>query len=383
MSRKIAVITGTRAEYGLLYWTIKELQQRGAQVGLVVTGTHLSPAHGMTVKAIEADGFPIVARVDMQLADDSKVGIAQSASLALGGIAKALTDWNADIAVILGDRYEMLAAAMAAALVGVPVAHLHGGEQTEGALDESLRHAITKLSYWHFASAEPYAKRIVQMGEAPERVYHVGATGIDSLARLKLMGKEELEASLGLPLGKPLLLVTYHPETLAVLPVRGQVEELLAALQAFPEATLIFTGANADAGGGEVNQRLQEFAAARGNALFEHSLGMQRYLSAMQLADAVVGNSSSGVIEAPSMGRATVNIGDRQRGRLRAPTVLDCACEKGAIVSALRKALAPEFQAALAPQELFGKPGSVAPAIAQLLCEVEVPKTLRKPFFDR
>lgn len=382
MSRKIAIITGTRAEYGLLYWSIKELTQRGAQVGLVVTGAHLSAAHGMTVKEIEQDGFPIIARVDMQLAGDGGVDIAKSAGLAVSGIAKALADWKADIAVILGDRYEMLAAAMAASLVGVPVAHLHGGEQTEGALDESLRHAITKLSYWHFASAAPYAKRIIQMGEAPERVYHVGATGIDSLARLKLMDKKELAASLGLPLGKPLLLVTYHPETLAVLPVRQQVEELIGALQAFPEATLIITGANADAGGGEVNQRLQAFAAERGNAIFEHSLGMLRYLSAMQLADAVVGNSSSGVIEAPSMGRATVNVGDRQRGRLRAPTVLDCACEKAAMVDALHKALSPEFQAALAPQEMFGKPGSVAPAIAQRLCEVEVPKTLRKPFFD-
>jgi UDP-N-acetylglucosamine 2-epimerase (non-hydrolysing) len=382
MSRKIAVITGTRAEYGLLYWSMRELQTRDVELHLIVTGAHLSPDHGMTVKQIEADGLPIAARVDMQLTSDSLEDITRSMGIGLSGIAAALSQIKPEMAVILGDRYEMLAAASAASMLHIPIAHIHGGEVTEGAIDEFIRHAITKLSYWHFATAEPYARRIIQLGEEPARVFTVGAPGIDNLVRLPLLARAELEKELGIPLVSPVVLFTYHPETLSKEPVQAQVSTVIAALEKCPDMTLLMTGANSDTGGRAINEALKAFASRRPNALFRMSFGSLLYLSAMKHADVVAGNSSSGMIETPSLGRATVNIGDRQAGRLRTPAVIDCACNETAVVEALRQVLSPEFQQNIRPSPLFGLPGQVGVKIADLLASLSIPGSLRKPFHD-
>jgi len=382
MSRKIAFVTGTRAEYGLLYWTMKEVQAQGATLQLIATGAHLSKAHGYTISQIEADGFTIDVKVDMQLAGDSRVEITQAMGRAVSGMASALTQLKPDIVVLLGDRYEILAAASAAAMLNIPIAHIHGGEITEGAIDEAMRHAISKLSYWHFASAAPYAKRLIQMGEDPSRVFTVGAPGIDNIARLELLDRPALEKELGLALTSPLLLVTYHPETMSRMPVDAQCAALTRALDAFPNATLIMSGSNADAGGLAVNAALETFAKAKPQRLWRISYGSRNYLSLMKEANVVIGNSSSGVIETPALGRATVNIGDRQKGRLRAPSVIDCPCDTQAIIQAIKHALASEFHASLETSSLFGVPGKVAPAIAKHLLSVFVPVSPIKPFHD-
>lgn len=381
--RKIAVITGTRAEYGLLYWTLRELKERGVELQLIVTGAHLAPGYDMTVKHIEADGWSIAARIDMQLASDAPVDLARSMGLGLSGIAEALDRLKPDIVVILGDRYEMLAAASGAVMLDIPVAHIHGGEVTEGAMDELIRHAITKLSYWHFAPYAQAEKRILQLGEDPSRVFMVGAPGIDNIARLELLSREALEKELGISLAPPLILFTYHPETLSTMPVAAQIAEVTAALAAFPDATIIITGAGADSGGRAVNAALEQFAASHPRVLFRMSLGSRVYLSAMKQAQVVAGNSSSALIEAPALGRATVNIGDRQTGRLRSPGVIDCRCNAADITQGLRRALSPEFQQSLIPSTLFGTPGEVGRKIAHLLCTLDLPASLRKPFHDK
>lgn len=382
MRRNIAVITGTRAEYGLLYWTMRELQKKDVSLQLVVTGAHLSKDHGMTVKQIEADGFPIAARVDMKLTSDSHVDIAKSMGLCLSGIAKVLDKLKPDIAVILGDRYEMLASASAAAMMHIPIAHIQGGEVTEGAIDEVIRHAITKLSYWHFATAAPYAKRIIQLGEEPSRVFTVGATGVDNIVRLPLLSKEELAKELGIKWSGPVILFTYHPETLSSVSPAEQIATALAALEGFPDCTIIITGANADTGGRAINDALMAFTKKHGNAYFRMSFGSLLYLSAMKACDVVAGNSSSGMIETPTIGKPTVNIGRRQEGRIRIPSIIDCVCEKDAIITALKRALSPDFRANTKASDVFGTPGQVGVQIAEKLTTLSIPATPGKPFHD-
>lgn len=381
--RKIAVITGTRAEYGLLYWTMKELQQRdNVTLQLIVTGAHLSQAHGYTVKQIEEDGFAIDARVDMQLYDDTALDITRSMGVCIEGVAKALAELAPDIVVILGDRYEMLAAASAALMLMIPIAHIHGGEVTQGAIDESIRHAITKMSYWHFATAKAYAKRIIQLGEDESRVFVAGAPGIDNIARLPLLSREALEKIIGFPLASPVLLCTFHPETLSPQPVGEQIEQFTQALHAFPDSTLIVTGANADTGGKYINSKLQEFVHQHPNSVFHASLGSLRYLSAMKHADVIVGNSSSGMIEAPTLGKASVNIGDRQKGRIRTAGIIDCLCEHQAIIAAIRQALSADFQKNLGVSDVFGAPGRVGTFIADSLATCVIPVKPNKMFHD-
>jgi len=379
--RKIAIITGTRAEYGLLYWTMRELQERGAELQLIVTGAHLSPDHGMTVKQIEADGWIVAAKVDMKLSSDQPLQLARSMGTGLSGIAEALDRLKPDIAVILGDRYEMLAVASAAAILHIPIAHIHGGEETEGAQDNAWRHAITKLSYWHFPPYEKARQRIVQMGENPAHVFTVGAPGIDNIAKLPLLSKSDLEKEFGISLISPVLLLTYHPEELSGIPVEQQIHMVLAALEAFPDATLLITGANADTGGRVINTILQSFAAKRPRTFFRMSYGSLLYLSAIKHCDVVVGNSSSAMLEAPTLGKTTVNIGDRQKGRLRLPSIIDCACDKEAITQAIRLALSPEFQKNTKPSNPFGTPGEVAGNIAQKLLSLKT-DSLRKEFHE-
>ncbi len=341
MPRRIAVITGTRAEYGLLSWLMKEIQaDPELDLQLIVTGAHLSPEFGLTWSEIEADGFSLDARVEMLLSGDSPVAVTKSLGLGIIGFADALDRLKPHMLVILGDRYEMLGAAAAASFAGVPVAHIHGGEITLGAYDDAFRHAITKMSSLHFVAREEYRRRVIQMGESPETVFTVGPACADALLRQPLPTREELESSLGISLEDPLLLVTYHPETRSPVPSDRQIIELLAALGEIPEATVIFTGANADTDGRIINQRAAEFCeACPEKRIFVQSLGRKRYWGVLAVVGAVVGNSSSGILEAPLLGTPAVNIGRRQEGRIRDPLVLDCPCGRDVIADSVRQAL--------------------------------------------
>lgn len=348
--RRICVLTGSRADYGLLRSLLRAVAD-DAELALqiVATGTHLSPEFGMTVGEIEADGFRIDARVDMLLSADSPVATAKSMGLGTLGFADALARLAPDILVLPGDRFEILAAASAALVLRIPIAHLHGGELSEGAYDDSIRHAVTKLSQWHFVAAAPYRERVVQMGESPDRVFEVGAPGLDQLADMEWLDRGALADSLGLALGRPLLLVTHHPATLDQGEVTRSLDALLGALETVPEATIVFTYPNADCGGRAMRARLERFVeAAPDRRRLVASLGRQRYLSLLREADVVVGNSSSGLIEAPAVRTATVNVGERQRGRLRAGSVIDAPDNGGAIAAAIRRALSDDFRRTLA-----------------------------------
>lgn len=383
MSRKIAVVTGTRAEYGLLYWLMKEIQgDSDLQLQLIVTGAHLSLEFGSTWKEIEADGFSIDAKVEMLLSSDTPVAVAKSVGLGTIGFADALDRLKPDIMVALGDRYEILSAVTAATILRIPVAHLHGGESTEGAIDEAIRHAVTKMSHLHFTAAEPYRRRVVQMGESPDRVFCFGAPGLEYMKRFTPLSRSELERDLEFPLSSPLLLVTCHPVTLEGSPERA-FRKLLHALDKFPEARIVFTMPNADAEGRVLIDMIKDYVdehPERAKAFV--SLGQRRYLSLMKLCDAVVGNSSSGLTEAPACGKPTVNIGDRQKGRLKADSVIDCAEDRDSIAKAIELALTPEFaERARSTTSLYGS-GDVAEKIVKVLKTCNLEGILAKAFFD-
>lgn len=347
-SRRIAVFTGTRAEYGLLYWLMKDIQASGQlALQVIVGGMHLSPEFGETWKLIEADGFPIDARVEMLLSSDTPVGVVKSMGLGTIGFADALARLAPDLLVVLGDRFEALAVVQAALILRIPVAHLHGGEITEGAYDDAIRHAITKMASLHFTAAEPYRRRVIQMGEAPETVFNVGAIGLDHLRRSVPMGLAELSASLGFALRGPYFIVTYHPVTLADEDPEATCKALLEALERFPGYQAILTYPNADNGGRALIPLLEGYARGRPERVLAlPSLGFQRYLGALAACAAMIGNSSSGIIEAPAFGVPTVNIGARQRGRLAADSVLHCAPDREAIHQAIARAVSPGFAAA-------------------------------------
>ena len=349
---------------------------------VIVSGTHLSKVHGETWQEIAADGFPIDARVEMQLANDDTESITASAALALAGTGQALARLNPDVLVLLGDRYELLAAAQAAVLARVPIAHIHGGEATEGAIDEAIRHAVTKLARWHFPAAEPYAERIRQMGEAASRIWNVGAPAMDNIAALDPVPQHELEAFLGIALRTPSLLVTYHPVTLEADGGLPAVQELLEALESFAGTTII-TGTNADPGAKAIRSTLQAFAQANTDrVVLVESLGAKRYLSLMRCVDAVVGNSSSGILEAPAVGVPTVDIGSRQQGRLRAPSVIHCGETATEIRKALQKAVSPTHRALAAQRDTpYGQPGA-AQRIVDVLQKIET-NVQGKKFIDR
>jgi UDP-N-acetylglucosamine 2-epimerase (non-hydrolysing) len=381
-SRRIAVFTSTRAEYGLLRPLIRELINRPVlTLQLIVTGTHLSPQHGMTRREIEADGFTIDATVDMLLSGDSAVATTMSAARAMVGTAETLDRLRPDVLVLLGDRYELLAAAQAAVLARIPIAHIHGGEATEGALDDMIRHAVTKLAHLHFPAAEPYAQRLRQMGELPERIWTVGAPALDNIVGLDAAPREELEQHLGLKLNSPSVLVTYHPVTTRSDSGTQAMQNLLTVLDE-SEATVVMTGSNADPGASSIRQALAHFAAQRPErvALVE-SLGTRLYLSLMSHVDAVVGNSSSGLLEAPAMGVPTVDIGVRQKGRLRAPSVIHCSEDINSIRTAMALALSTEQRALAARRETpYGAPGA-AYRIADVLASVQL-EHIDKPFVN-
>lgn len=368
MKRRVAVFTATRAEYGLLYWLMKDIQASDTlQLQVLVSGTHLSPEFGETWRQIAEDGFSIDARVEMLLSSDSAVGVAKSMGLGAIGFAEALERLSPDVLVVLGDRFEALAIVQVAAVLRVPVAHLHGGEITEGAYDDAFRHAITKLSYLHFVAAEPYRQRVIQLGESPDRVFNVGAMGLDHLLRTPRMSLDELAESLSFPLRQPFLLATYHPETLGENAL-ADFGNLLQALDDFPDYQVLFTYPNADNGGRGIISMLEAYAAARSERVKAvPSLGFKRYLSAVALAHAVVGNSSSGIIEVPAFHVPTVNIGQRQKGRLAAESVLHCEADYLSIREALAKACCPEFRATCkAAVNPYGQ-GRAAQSVVQVL----------------
>ncbi len=381
--RKICVVTGSRAEYGLLYWLMRGIQQRERlQLQLIATGSHLSPEFGLTYKAIEADGFTIDRRVEMLLSSDSAVGIAKSTALGVSGMADAFAELKPDLIVILGDRFEMLGPAIAAAFARIPVAHLHGGEATYGAVDEAIRHAITKLSHLHFTSTEDYRRRVIQLGEAPDRVFNVGAPGIDNIRRLALLSKDELAAQLNFIWRSRNFLVTFHPATLDAGEPGEQFAELLAALDEFPDAGIIVTLPNADADGRALIAMVRDYAGARSDRVIAcTSLGQLRYLSVLKHVDVMVGNSSSGIIEAPALHVPVVNIGDRQKGRVRAESAIDCAPRRADIRTAINTALSADFQPRRYSPNPYGE-GGASDAILQILADFNLDGILKKEFHD-
>lgn len=379
------MVTGTRAEYGLLYWLLKELDEDPAiELQIIATGMHLSPEFGLTYKIIEEDGFNIDARVEMLLSSDTAAGMAKSLGLGVIGFSDVLERLQPEIIVVLGDRFEILAAVQAAMIAGIPVAHLHGGELTEGAMDDAIRHAITKMSHLHFAATEKYRRRIIQLGEAPERVYHFGAIGLDNIHRLKLLEREEFEKAIDFSLGKLNFLVTYHPETLSKVKSRETMYAIFSALDRFSEARIIFTGSNADAEGREIIRLISAYAAANSNrARVYTNLGQVCYLSAIKHVDVVIGNSSSGIYEVPLFKKPTVNIGNRQRGRLQPASVFNCPGEAGAVAGAIKKALSPEtkqrLQNTVSP---YYSDGQVSARIKEVLKNYPLENILIKGFYD-
>lgn len=343
---KICIVTGSRAEYGLLKPLIEKLDaDKDFTLQLLVTGAHLSPEFGLTYRQIEADGYKIDAKVEMLLSSDTAVGITKSMGLGMIGYAEALKQLSPDILVILGDRNEMLAVASTALIFRIPIAHIHGGELTEGAYDDSIRHAITKMSALHFTSTEVYRQRVIQLGEQPERVYNVGAIGLDNFRSLKLLSKGELENELSITFARYNYLVGFHPETLSNSSVEAQFDELLQVIDVQTDSFFVFTKANADTNGRIINQMMENYVNKHPEkSAFFDSLGTLRYLSVMKQVTAVVGNSSSGIVEAPFVPTATINIGDRQKGRIQAESIVNCSANKEDIARAFRKVKSDEFR---------------------------------------
>ena len=378
-------MTGTRAEYGLLYWLLREIEADDVlSLQLAVTGMHLAPEFGMTVGDIEADGFAVDARVEMLVSSDTSVGIAKSIGLGVIGFADAFARLKPDVVVLLGDRFEILAAAQAALVASIPIAHLHGGETTEGAFDEAIRHSITKMAHLHFVAAEPYRRRVVQLGEDPKRVFNLGSPGLDHFHRTPLLDRSEVEDFLAFPLDAPTFVVTYHPTTLSGRSVRESTKELFRALLRFPDARFVFTKSNADTGGRAINQAIDAFVQAHPDrARAFDAMGLPRYLSTLAHADVVIGNSSSGLTEAPAVGIPTVNVGARQNGRLRASSVIDCGESEAEIVQAIDTALSPGFGALIEGQELPYGVGDASPAVCRVLRETPLGESLlQKRFHD-
>lgn len=387
--KTICILTATRAEYGLLYPIIVKLQEYAMiEVKIVVTGMHLSPEFGLTYQEIEQSGMTIDRKIEMLVSADTPSSISKSMGIALISFADYFAEIKPDMLVVLGDRYETLAVAIAAMNERIPIAHLYGGDISEGAVDDVVRHAITKLSYLHFTATKEHRKRVIQMGEEPKRVFCVGAMSVENARRQKKLTREELQREIGFywePVNEKLAIVTYHPVTLEDSTAEQQIDNLLDALDTIDSLKIIFTKANADAGGRIINQKIEEYVSNHPEKCAVYaSLGQVRYLSAISMADVVIGNSSSGLSEVPSFHVPTVNIGDRQRGRMRGETVISCSTEKSAIGEAVKKALSPTFREEIAdaknPYEKEGTSENIVKTIVEYLNDYEI--DLKKKFFD-
>lgn len=382
--RRICVVTGTRAEYGLLRRLLGILQADArVELQIIACAMHLAPEFGLTYREIENDGFVIDRKLEMLLAADSKSAIAKSTGLGMISFADAFSELQPDIVVLLGDRFELLGAASTALLMRLSIAHIHGGELTEGAVDDAIRHAVSKMAALHFVAAEPYRQRLLQMGEPNDRVFNVGGLGVDALKSMPLMSRDELANSLEFTFGTRNLLLTFHPATAEDGDPLQQCQALLDALDAFPDTHVIITLPNADAGGRAITECLLQYGQANPQRVCVHkSLGALRYASCLALVDGVIGNSSSGLLEAPVFGIGTVNIGNRQKGRLRANSVIDCPPEKDAIINALNLILSESFRKeAGAIYNPYGE-GGAAPKIAEILASTPLENLRSKAFHD-
>lgn len=381
---KVCVATGTRAEYGLLKNLMDQIKgEPGFSLQLLVTGAHLSPEFGLTYKQIEQDGHVIDYKVEMLLSSDTAEGITKSMGLGLIGYADAFKVLQPDLLIILGDRYEMLAIASAALIFKIPIAHIHGGEITEGAYDDAIRHAITKMSHLHFTSTELYKKRVIQLGEQPKYVFNVGAIGLDNVHSLTLLPREDLEKELNIKFKRHNYLVAFHPETLGEIEVKEQFNRLLSAIDEQDDSFFIFTKSNADTNGRIINQKMETYVDTHpAKAKLFASLGTLKFLSVMKEADAIVGNSSSGIIEAPSLQTATINIGERQGGRIQAESVVNCECDKTKIMEAFNVVKSPSY---IKLVNKIGNPygsGGTSRKILQVLKQVDIESLRIKSFYN-
>lgn len=383
--KKIVILTATRAEYGLLKSIMIKLRKDlYFDTRIAVTGMHLSPEFGMTIREIESDNIPVDKKIEIILSSDTPAALSKSMGLALISFSEYFEECKPDAILVLGDRYETLAVCCAAMNARIPIFHLHGGETTEGAIDEAIRHSLTKMSYLHFTSTEIYRKRVIQMGESPDRVFNVGAMGVENAINIQCMSVSELEESIGFMLGEKFAVGTFHPVTLEKASAGKQMEELLAAVGQYKDIKYLFTGANSDTDGRNINQMLKDYAKCNDNFCFIDSLGMKRYLSALKNSLFVIGNSSSGLIEAPSYKIPTINIGDRQRGRISGKTVIHCKPERHAIEEAIHKAMDSSFKKEVKKAENPYGDGHTSEKIIKIIKDYFVNDRIdiKKKFFD-
>ena len=381
--RKICVVTGTRAEYGLLYWLIREIDvDKDLELQIIATGMHLSPEFGNTYQQIEEDGFFINKKVDISLTSDTELAISKSMGLGMIGFADAFDELQPNLIVVLGDRFEIFSAVSSAMIAKIPVAHLHGGEVTEGAFDESIRHSITKMSHLHFAATNKYRNRIIQLGEQPNRVFNVGGLGVDSINKLKLLSKSDFENAIDFKLGEKNILVTFHPVTLENFTAKLQFQELLNSIEELKNTRIIFTKANSDTDGRVINSMIDTYVSVNDNSVAFTSMGQLNYLSALQFVDAVVGNSSSGLLEAPSFNIATIDIGDRQKGRIKADSVISCLPTQESIRSAFDKSYSEDFQNIVDNTKNPYGNGGASKIVVDIIKDFDLNGILKKTFYD-
>jgi UDP-N-acetylglucosamine 2-epimerase (non-hydrolysing)/GDP/UDP-N,N'-diacetylbacillosamine 2-epimerase (hydrolysing) len=383
-ARKICVVTGSRAEFGLMRGLIGALAADPEfDLQLIATGAHMSSRFGETWREIERDGFPIDEKITLPLEDDSPLGTARAMAAALSGLAEAYARLAPDLVMVLGDRFEILAAAEAAMLLRLPVAHLHGGEITEGAMDDAMRHAITKLAHLHFVATDEFARRVIQLGEDPKRVFNVGAIGLDGIDEQEDIGRDVLDKAAGIALNAPLFLVTFHPATLANSDQGDAARAMLAAFDQFPDATILFTGVNADPGNAVIAREISDYVARNPDrAAHVDSLGRTNYIATLGIAAVVIGNSSSGIIEAPALGVPTVNIGARQKGRPRSASIIDCGEQTDEITDAITRATDPAFRDGLTSMRPAYKAGGGVEEIIEILRRTEFTTLARKTFHN-
>ena len=381
--RKICVVTSTRAEYGLLYWLLKEIEADSElKLQFIVTGMHLSPEFGLTYKEIEKE-FKIDKKIEILSSSHTSLDICAEMAIVYEKFAPALAELKPDILVLLGDRYEIFGVAGVASIMQIPIAHIHGGETTQGAFDEAFRHSITKMSHIHFAATNEYANRIIQLGEEPSRVFNVGGPGIENIKKLNLLNKDEFEKSIKFKLAKKNILITFHPVTLENRSAREQFNELLKALDELDDTNFIFTKANSDTDGDVINKMIDEYVSKNSQkAVAFASLGQLRYLSAIKFVDIVLGNSSSGLTEVPSFKKATINIGDRQKGRARASSVIDVRPVKEEILTAIKRAYSKEFEQTLKDTINPYDGGNPSKKMVKILKETKLDGILKKKFYD-